>query len=310
MSELLSTREVARFTARGFLRADEIVPPDLNERFVAAYADAGQLPAIPAGSPLAEAPPPGSPLEELFALPRVRGIIESLVGPGCRLDHHFIHWREPDGVPSQHIHQDSTIDPRTAFDVQLMYFPQAVTKEMGGTYFLPGSHFRKVNEASISRYQNILGTKHVVCEAGTIFALHMGVWHGGGHNASEQRRVMYKVRLNPTVRQCRLWNSEDIGEEMVAPQPIFSPAHGFDPEDIQTILCTPEPWFEIDTQRLEFLNRIKLWRFLLGDDDFDAHYWMTRLENEPSSTANAASTESPRPSPSLRARGAGRPRRP
>lgn len=36
MSELLSTREVARFTARGFLRADEIVPPDLNERFVAA----------------------------------------------------------------------------------------------------------------------------------------------------------------------------------------------------------------------------------------------------------------------------------
>jgi len=47
------------------------------------------------------------------------------------------------------------------------------------------------------------------------------------------------------------------------------------------ILCTPEPWFEFDTDQLEFVNRIKLWRFLLGDDDFDAHYWLSRLENEP-----------------------------
>jgi hypothetical protein len=282
MSELLSTRQMARFVARGFLRFDEIVPHDLNERFAAAYADAGQLPAIAAGTPLAEAAPPDSPLAELFALSGVQTIIESLVGPACRLDHHFLHWREPNGPPAQHIHQDSTIDPRTSFDVQLLYFPQAVTREMGGTYFLPGSHFRKVNEASISRYQNIVGTKHVVCEAGTILALHMGVWHGGGRNASDPRRVMYKLRVNPTVRQCRLWNTEDIDDEMAAPQPIFSPAHPRDRDDIQTILCTTEPWFEIDAQRLEYLNRIKLWRHLLGDESFDAHHWLTRLENEPS----------------------------
>ncbi len=286
-SQLLTTREMARFVARGFLRFDEVVPSELNERFIASYADdpergAQGLPAIAAGTRADAAWPDQSPLAQIFALPRLAGIIESLVGPGCLFDHHFLHLRGAERAPPQHLHQDSTIDPRLHFDLQLMYFPQKITREMGGTYFVPGSHFRQVNEASISRYQNIVGTKHVVCEAGTIYALHMGVWHGGGYNQTGENRLMYKVRLNPAVRQCRLWNTDDITEDTASPQPIFSPAHPYDADDIQTILCTPERWFEIDTSRLEFLNRIKLWRFLLGDDTFDAHYWLTRLENTPS----------------------------
>jgi hypothetical protein len=286
-SQLLTTREMAMFVARGFLRFDELVPSELNERFISAYSqnterDQKGLPAIPAGTPAHDAWPEQSPLAEIFALPRLAGIIESLVGPGCLFDHHFLHIRAAGHAPSQHVHQDSTIDPRLHFDLQLMYFPKKIAREMGGTYFVPGSHFRKVNEASISRYQNIVGTKHVVCEAGTIYALHMGVWHGGGYNQTGESRLMYKVRLNPAVRQCRLWNTDDITEDTATPQPIFSPEHPHDKDDIQTILCTPERWFEIDTSRLEFLNRIKLWRFLLGDDTFDAHYWLTRLENTPS----------------------------
>ena len=280
-SHLLTTRQMALFTARGFLRFDELVPRELCERFVDAYPNADGIPLVAAGTPLDDAAVPGTPLHDFFALPAVRGIVESLVGPGCLLDHHFLHWREPDGAPSQHMHQDSTIDPRTPFDVQLMFFPQQVTREMGGTYFLPGSHFRKVNEASITRYQNIVGTQHVVCEPGTLLAMHMGIWHGGGCNRSAVRRVMYKVRLNPTVRQRRLWNDEDVDEKMNAPQPIFAPTWPHDPNDVQTILCHPERWFEADTARLEYLNRIRLWRHLLGDPSFDAHYWMTRLENDP-----------------------------
>ena len=29
------------------------------------------------------------------------------------------------------------------------------------------------------------------------------------------------------------------------------------------------------------MNRARLWRYLTGDDHFDAHYWLTRIENEP-----------------------------
>ena len=53
-----------------------------------------------------------------------------------------------------------------------------------------------------------------------------------------------------------------------------------DHADVQSVLCDHQPWFEFDTARLEFINRIKLWRYLLGDESFDAHYWLTRLENE------------------------------
>jgi hypothetical protein len=43
-----------------------------------------------------------------------------------------------------------------------------------------------------------------------------------------------------------------------------------------------EPWFENASGRLEIVNRTKQWRFLTGDDNFDVHYWLTRLENKPS----------------------------
>ena len=56
---------------------------------------------------------------------------------------------------------------------------------------------------------------------------------------------------------------------------------------MHTILTTPEPWFEADTGRLEFLNRIRLWRYLLGDERFDADYWLTRIENEPTASTHA-----------------------
>ena len=39
-----------------------------------------------------------------------------------------------------------------------------------------------------------------------------------------------------------------------------------------------ERWFEFDTGRLEMINRVKLWRYLLGDASADVDYWLTRLE--------------------------------
>jgi hypothetical protein len=53
------------------------------------------------------------------------------------------------------------------------------------------------------------------------------------------------------------------------------------PETVESILMTPEPWFEQDTGRLEFVNRIKLWRYMTEDPSYDADYWLTRLEPLP-----------------------------
>ena len=78
---------------------------------------------------------------------------------------------------------------------------------------------------------------------------------------------MFKLRLNPTVRQLKLWNTDDID----------------DPE-VNGLLNTNHRWYGNES-RLEIVNRIKLWRFLIGDETFDLGYWLSRLENEPTTTA-------------------------
>ena len=162
-----------------------------------------------------------------------------------------------------------------------MYFPHEVTVEMGGTRFIPGTHLRVVSEASIGRYQNVLGQQHMVCPAGTLLFMHMGIWHGGGANTSDHLRYMFKIRICPTQRQVRLWDTSDLAADHGRQRPIFWTGRGEDADPVQRILMTPEPWFEHDTGRLEFMNRVRLWRFLLGDDRWDADYWLTRIENEP-----------------------------
>jgi hypothetical protein len=308
---LLNTPDMARFAARGFLRFDALVPDDINTQFIdevgrppeaggqligeklmKAYArlmGASELPLVRPGTPLADAYPLGSALDRIVKLPDVAGAILSLVGPNCLFDHHFLHitfppaFYESMGIThaSQPTHQDSTIDPRRAFDLQIMYFPHEVSLAMGGTRFIPGTHLRIVSEAAVARYQNMRGQQHVVCPAGTLLLLHHGLWHGGGVNRSAQLRYMFKIRLAPTVRQERLWDTSDLDHQDNRQRPIFFLKERPDPEHIHTILTTPEPWFEADTGRLEYLNRIRFWRHLTGDDTFDADYWVTRVENEP-----------------------------
>ncbi len=274
---LLNSRQMASFAARGFLRFEALVPPELNERAMREID--GDVPAAPAGTPLSRCYPPPSALGEILRSPEIAGIIYSLVGPDPLFDHQYLHVREPREDAAQHLHGDSTIDLRMHFDMQLMYFPHDVPLEMGGTLLVPGSHFRRINESDIGRYQNIVGQIPMVCRAGTILVLHHGVWHCGRQNKSSQKRYMFKVRLNPTVRQMRLWNTDDLDGSVGQQHPIFSKQTPTD--DIQAILGSFEPWFEGGNGRLEILNRIKFWRFLTGDDNFDAHYWLTRLENMP-----------------------------
>ena len=74
---------------------------------------------------------------------------------------------------------------------------------------------------------------------------------------------MFKLRLNPMVKQTRLWDTTDVD----------------DPEVIKA-LNTNHGWYGNEV-RLEYVNRIKFWRFLTGNDAFDMGYWLSRLENIP-----------------------------
>ena len=300
--QLLTSKQMAQFAARGFLQMDSVVPADLNQAFldeIGHPADgnvssmkqhygnimrSSAIPVVAAGTSLVEAYPTDSALSSIIRLPRVSGAIESLVGENPTFDHHFLHISFPPALlpepaSAQHNHQDSTIDPRRAFDVQIMYYPHAVTADMGGTRFIPGTHLRIVSEAAIARYQNIAGQQHMVCPAGTLLFVHHGLWHGGGCNRSDSLRYMFKIRICPTQRQCRLWDTGDLEEDQNQ-RAIFWVDPNASRDDIPSILTRPEPWHEMDTGRLEYLNRARFWRYLTGDENYDVDYWLTRVENE------------------------------
>ena len=294
---LLTTSQVAQFTARGCLELPGLVPADINAHYLTELADR-DIATVVAGTPLSQAYPAPSAIRRFVDDPGVAGVIHSLVGPDPLVDHHFTHRTFSPATlakkgllpaDSQHWHQDSTIDTRLAFDIQLMWFPHAVTPDMGGTRYLPGSHLRIVSEAAIGRYQNILGQRRMACEAGTVLVLHSGLWHGAGANRATRDRHMFKIRLNPTVPQVRLWDTRDLDARQGRRHPIFYQNQPRGNDDLQAILCEMQPWYEADTGRLEMINRVRMWRYLTGDATFDADYWLGRLENQPGRRLESAS---------------------
>ena len=303
MSKLLTTEQMAEFTASGCLFFDSLIPDEINKEFLTdiGHTDVDKIdikkhlgnikatssiPRIIAGTPLSESYPDNSPLEKIFKNDVVKGAIESLVGSKCIIDHQMLHITFPSKFfegsnsrqMSQQNHQDSTIDPRKTFDIQVFYFPTDVTKEMGGTRYTPGTHLRIVSEFAIARCQNILGQKHIVCKAGTIGIFHNGLWHGAGINVSDNLRYMFKVRLASTEKQELLWDPEKKYK------PLSNRALYWTDEStditVSDILTKKYPWQEADTYRLDNINRIKMWRRLTGNKNLDVDFWMSRIENE------------------------------
>jgi hypothetical protein len=276
---LLTSVQMARFVAHGSHRIDAVVPAEMNAQAIDVLR-AG-IPAAPYGTPLSEAFGEGSFAQRLVQLPEVAGAIRSLVGPDPTVDHHAVHIRKAHEGSAQNLHGDAIIDVRPdAFDVQLMYYPQEVTLEMGGTLSVPGSHLRRTNESDTGRYQNLRGQTRLVCPAGTVVFLHHGIWHGGRRNDSDVDRYMFKIRFNPTVRQLRLWNTDDLYDPAVAAE-----------------LRTRFPWYENATGRLEIYNRVRLWRALIGDDSYDPDYWVTRVTNRPTRVVAPRSLNPHAPAP-------------
>lgn len=268
-TDRLNSVQMANFAADGLLRLEGLIPDAIN-REAMRELDEGKIPYGRAGQPLSEMWPESKGVGALIRLPQVQGLIESLVGPNALYDHHATHKVAPRHQEAQIWHADAIIDTRQHFDIQLFYFAHDTPREMGGTMFLPGSHYRRIHETDIARYQNFVGQLPVVCKAGTLFVGHHGIWHCAQPNHTDKMRYMFKLRINPTVRQLLLWNTDDL-----------------DDPQIPGILSRNHSWYGND-DRLEYVNRIKFWRFLTGNEHFDVGYWLSRVENMPERVAPAA----------------------
>lgn len=264
---LLTTKQMAQFAADGFLKFEGLIPDEINQAAMKEIDDKSfnlWTGYSYAGTPLSQMWPESKGFGAVWRLPQVAGIMHSLVGPNPLYDHHAGHTVPKGQTTGQGLHQDSIIDTREwAFDVQFYYFPHETPKEMGGTLVIPGSHFRRVNTFDVSRYQNLVGQAPTICKAGTLFATHCGIWHCARGNFTDKTRYMFKLRVNPTVRQLKLWNTDDLN----------------DPE-IGQILGRAQGWMG-NEWRIEMINRIKFWRYITGNEKFDLALWAGRIENMP-----------------------------
>jgi hypothetical protein len=273
-SALFNSEQIAEFITRGFLRFDAIVPEEINtialaelkspavERVVSPFDSEPHR----AGTRLSThfATTPG--IRAFLELAPVQGIIESLVGPDPLYDHHAVHVRRP-GAASQLLHADGIVDLRAAFDIELMYYPQAVTALGGGTMVVPASHLRQIQLSDIARYQNVAGQEYLECPPGSVLVMHPGLWHCGRRNRTENARHMLKIRLNPRVEQVRLWDTSDLDDPAVRRR-------------IRERFYSREPWFEGASGHLEQVQRTALFRRMSGDVAFDeVEGRLARLEN-------------------------------
>lgn len=284
----LTTAQMADFVSDGFLRFERVVPAELNERVLA------QLPAIRTakydailgGPPRTEGPDTGTPMSacyvgtalgEVFALPELRGIVSSFVGPDPTFDHDFIHHVEPRHPVRQHLHTDAIVDSADpTFDIQVFYFPHDVEPGHGGTRYVPGTHLRRTLSTTTARYQHVVGEQTFAGPAGTILVFHHGLWHSGEPNPSDDHRWMYKFRLNPRVPQVRCWDVADFDQVHNDPTDhVFANSRA---DSVAAALRRRQPWQGEDALRSDMLERIMLWRYLSGDDCFDTDHYLTRLD--------------------------------
>ena len=292
------------FVSRGFLRFDAVVQADINrqameelpllfrawlDEFTGARSDGSDpdeavAPLPRSGTPLAEAYAPGSAFGRMVRVPEIAGAIASLVGSSPIVDHHFVHLKAARDLTAQGLHCDAIIDEGLAFDIQLFWFPHDVAPGAGGTRFVPGSHFRRVNMDDVARYQRLVGDDYFNGPAGTVLIFHQGLWHAGAPNRSDTLRVMGKLRLNPTERQLRLWDTSDLDARHAADDHMFART---DPSTVASQLRGSERWYEPSTQRLEIVQRARLWRYLTGDDRFDVDWYLTRTERRAALTEAA-----------------------
>ena len=208
-SHRLRALDMARFVVDGFVEFGDLVPNELNAQV---HRDALAYPKNRGYDPNKpnEFWDYSDAVREVFDLPAVQGVVESLVGPDAVHDHSFLHTVAPGRREAQRWHVDSSlaVDHPRQFDILVCYFPHDAPPEMGPTLVLPGSHVRRVSYHDVTRYKNFLGQRQLTGPGGRIAFMHESLWHCAQPNRTDQWRFMFKIRYLPRVAQRGLFNTD------------------------------------------------------------------------------------------------------
>ena len=167
----LTDTEVLEFCKNGYLLLDGVVPEEINQKAVA-FLDSDTY--YEPTDILAE----DWFIENVTLNPAAAGAIRSLLGAGFTapvlMSNHRVHMPQP----AQHWHRDgqSRYGPDLHY-LQVFYYPEACTPEMGPTEVLPGSHYMFQHASFMGHYGNMRHSVKTAASAGSIFLTVYSVWH-------------------------------------------------------------------------------------------------------------------------------------
>lgn len=220
---LLTDAQVEKFIINGYTLVETDFPASFHasicEQIDAAFERFG-------GNPRDEILDMVPDLYKVYADPRVRGALVSLLGVDCTLNsHRHCHYTTP-GERGGHWHQDGLNSRHHQIRTVLaMYYPQDVTEDMGPTVVLPGTQFHNTPSSQMGSYMNFKSQLALSVKAGTVAITHYDIWHAWMPNRSTKNRRMLKFLFSrasePTAPS---WNHDP--EYRFSPAPFSLPIDG------------------------------------------------------------------------------------
>ena len=195
----LTDTQVLEFCKRGFLMLEEVIPEDINRRtfdFMAAN------PLIMPSEILRE----DWFVQNVILNPKVTGAVRSLLGQNFSLPNLMANHRVTGALPAQVWHRDggSIHEPNLRY-LQVFYYPQECTVDMGPTELLPGSHFLFSLPPYMGHYDKVRGSFLAAAPSGSVFITVYSIWHRRSKGRVNGTRNLLKYVYWRTTPPQRDW---------------------------------------------------------------------------------------------------------
>ena len=201
----LTDTQVLEFCKNGHHMIEAAVPPEINERVVAAMDEQWDR----GGRQMHSFTEQDWFVESVLCNPAAAGAARSLLGANFALPNWATWFREESPVPANQWH----IDGGSMFDGQMntlkwFYYPTACPEEMGPTEFVPGSHHVTNQVRFMAHYDSIRGTWKSTAPAGSIYFTAYPMWHRRANATATGLRYMLTGTYHRTVPPTRDWIRE------------------------------------------------------------------------------------------------------
>ncbi len=168
----LDDQGVIDFCRNGFLIFPGVVSDEVNSKAV------DYLDSVESGS-VTELGNVDWFVDGVLKNPQAAGAVRALLGRDFTLPARITNHRGdlPESNKGGWHRDGGSIHTHRVEYLQVFYYPEACTDDMGPTEVLPGSHFLRAKHNMMSHFGKIAGTVSTSCVAGTIFLTVYSIWH-------------------------------------------------------------------------------------------------------------------------------------